>query len=205
MAEVPAPQIAADHQRLQAASDMPALVRAHHAVVYRYAARLCGCPVEAEDLTQQTFLIAQERLRQLRAAERARSWLLAIVRNLFLKGRRGPRLASVADMDIDMAAAASAASAEAIDGEALHVALRQLPDEFRVVLLMFYFEELSYRQIAEQLDVPLGTVMSRLSRAKCHLRTLLARSLDESHRLSVRHHSAAAARTTRSITMRAAP
>src|SRR5262249_28415955 len=65
--------------------DVTTLVVAHHAAVYRYACRLCGSPIDAEDLTQQTFLIAQRKLHQLREAERACAWLLAIVRSCFLK------------------------------------------------------------------------------------------------------------------------
>src|SRR5438132_6982849 len=57
---------AVEGQQPTAAVDITALVVAHHAGVYRYACRLCGCPTEAEDLTQQTFLIAQRKLHQLR-------------------------------------------------------------------------------------------------------------------------------------------
>ncbi len=62
---------------------------------------------------------------------------------------------------------------EAIDQERLQRALDQLPTPYRVVLVMFYFEDCSYRQIAERLDLPIGTVMSRLARAKGHLRAYL--------------------------------
>jgi DNA-directed RNA polymerase specialized sigma24 family protein len=67
---------------------------------------------------------------------------------------------------------------DSIDREELQTALGELPDEYRLVVLMFYFEELSYKEIAEQLEIPIGTVMSRLSRAKGHLRARLACELD---------------------------
>src|SRR5438034_2955709 len=70
------------------ATDLTSLVRAHHAAVYRYSCRLCGSPTDAEDLTQQAFLIAQQKLHQLRQPERACAWLLAIVRSCFLKSVR---------------------------------------------------------------------------------------------------------------------
>src|SRR5262245_58189634 len=149
--------------------DLPSLVANHHAVAYRYAYRLCGCAVEAEDLTQQAYLIAQQKLHQLREPERAGAWLLAIVRSCFLKSVRKPRPMPAQDAHVFMEQVASPVpESVAIDREELASGLADLPDEFRIVLLMFYFEDLSYQQIAEQLDVPIGTVMSRLSRAKGH-------------------------------------
>jgi len=161
-------------ERSSAAADVAALVVQHHAAVYRYAARLCGCPIEAEDLSQQTFLIAQQKLSQLREPERACAWLLAIVRNCFLKSRRKarPLAAESIGLDVDQIAG-PAPPREEIDQEQLATAVADLPAEFRVVVLMFYFEELSYQQIAEQLELPIGTVMSRLSRGKGHLRRRL--------------------------------
>lgn len=154
--------------------DMPALVAAHHAAVYRYARRLTGCAAQAEDLTQQTFLIAQQKLDQLRDPARSGGWLLAIARNCFLKSRRRPEPAA-ASVGINVEHLPGRTTAgDAIDREALEQALAQLPDEFRLVLLMFYFEELSYQEIAAQLELPLGTVMSRMSRAKTQLRSQLA-------------------------------
>ncbi len=159
--------------------DLPSVVKEHHAVVYRYAYRLCDCAAEAEDLTQQTFLIAHQKLHQLRAAAAARAWLLAVVRSCFLKSIRKPRPTPTADIDLLVNEAADSGSPlDAIDREELVAALDELPDEFRLVLLMFYFEELSYQQIAEQLTVPIGTVMSRLSRAKENLRRRLTATAD---------------------------
>jgi RNA polymerase sigma-70 factor, ECF subfamily len=154
--------------------DLAALVRDHHAIAYRYAFRLCGRPAEAEDLTQQAYLIAHRKLDQLREPDRARGWLLSIVRSCFLKSVRKPAATPATDLDFPLDQAADThPQTDPIDREELAAALDVLPDEFRLVVLMFYFEELSYQQIAEQLDVPLGTVMSRLSRAKAHLRRRL--------------------------------
>jgi RNA polymerase sigma-70 factor (ECF subfamily) len=160
------------------------LVAEYHAAVYRYAYRLSGSAADAEDLTQQTFLIAQQKLDQVREADRAGHWLLVVVRNAFLKScrRRVPMpvggleidIYSVPDRTHDTNPADSAASVlDEIDVERLQAAIDELPDEFRLPLLMFYFEDASYRDIAEQLDIPPGTVMSRLSRAKSHLRRRL--------------------------------
>lgn len=206
MADAGTPPTVAANERASVASEMTTLVAAHHAVVYRYACRLCGCPVEAEDLTQQTFLIAQQKVRQLREPERVRGWLLAVVRSCFLKSVRRPRpiSAQVLDLDIDQVPDQTPA-VEQVDREALHAALNQLPDEFRVVLLMFYFEVLSYQQIAEQLELPIGTVMSRLSRAKTHLRKKLTGEAAQPHSTTVRRRTPAIAGTTKPIPVRSAP
>jgi RNA polymerase sigma-70 factor (ECF subfamily) len=154
--------------------DIAALVVAHHAPLYRYAYRLCGCPAEAEDLTQQAFLVAQQKLHQLREADRAVAWLFAVLRSCFLKSLRKQRPAGGQAFDIEVEHLAVAApEVDEIDHEQLAAALGELPEEFRVVVLMFYFEELSYQEIARQLAIPIGTVMSRLSRAKGHLRMRL--------------------------------
>ena len=154
--------------------DFSALVVAHHAALYRYAYRLCGCAAEADDLTQQAFLVAQQKLHQLREADRAAAWLFAVLRSCFLKSlrRQRPVNAATLNLEVEQFAGPTPDAAE-IDRERLAAALADLPEEFRLVVLMFYFEELSYQEIAEQLEIPIGTVMSRLSRAKGHLRRRL--------------------------------
>jgi RNA polymerase sigma-70 factor (ECF subfamily) len=163
------------HAGQRQAADFTALVLAHHAAVYRYACRLCGSPTDAEDLTQQAFLIAQQKLQQLREPERACGWLLSIVRSCFLKSVRKLRPLPAQDVDLTVENIPDKTpQIDSIDREELTAVVREIPDAFRVVLLMFYFEELSYQQIAEELAIPIGTVMSRLSRAKGHLRQRLA-------------------------------
>jgi RNA polymerase sigma-70 factor (ECF subfamily) len=142
--------------------------------LFAYAYRLAGSVEAAEDLTQQTFLIAHQRQGQLREPEKLGSWLLKILRNAFLKSRRRPTPLVASQVEFDVAEIASGEARDVeIDEEQLQAALARLPEEFRVVVLMFYFEELSYREIAEELTLPVGTVMSRLSRAKGHLRHIL--------------------------------
>jgi len=176
MADATASQPAAKegHASQRQVADFTALVLAHHASVYRYACRLCGSPTDAEDLTQQTFLIAQQKFHQLRERERACGWLLSIVRSCFLKSVRKPRPLPAQDVELTVEDIADKTpELDSIDREELTSALREIPDEFRLVLLMFYFEDFSYQQIAEELEIPIGTVMSRLSRAKGHLRQRL--------------------------------
>ncbi len=153
---------------------MRQLVEAHHAAVYRYAYRLVGSVADAEDLTQQAFLIAQQKVQQLRDPEKADRWLFAVLRSCFLKNRRRRRPSTAAnlDMDMDLVAIEPPENSE-VDRELLHMALQDLPDQQRLILAMFYFDELSYKEIAGELEVPIGTVMSRLARAKSRLREQL--------------------------------
>jgi RNA polymerase sigma-70 factor (ECF subfamily) len=155
----------------EAACDIASLVREHHAVVYRYAFRLTGAVPEAEDLVQQAFLLAHQRLDQLREPARAAGWLMAIVRNCFLKGRRRLRLEE--PLLGEVPAETEQEFPDWVDPEHLQLALKQLPDEARAILVLYFFEDCSYKEIAESLELPLGTVMSRLSRAKEKLRHLL--------------------------------
>lgn len=150
------------------------LVAEHYGSVYGYAFRLSGSAPEAEDLAQQTFLTAHQKLDQLRGDETARAWLFAILRNCFLKGRQRWQPAPAVDVQLNLESIPSEPPGEAeIDRERLQEAIGELPEAFRVVLVMYYFEDLAYREIAEKLDLPIGTVMSRLARAKAHLRSRL--------------------------------
>lgn len=154
--------------------DVAQLVAEHHRAVYGFAYRLTGSVHDAEDLTQQVFLVAQQKLGQLRKIESTRSWLLTIARNHFLKTcqKRQPTPAANLKLDVDTIPSQTP-KVEEIDRERLQEAINQLPEEFRVVLVLYYFQQRSYREIAEDLGVPMGTVMSRLARAKGHLRSKL--------------------------------
>lgn len=144
-------------------------------MVFRAAFRLSGSNADAEDLTQQTFLAAHRNLGQLREERAALGWLMAILRSCFLKEcrKRRPLAADDCDIDLDLYAEELPTENE-IDPEVLQNALGELSAESRSMLMMFYFEELSYREIAAATDVPIGTVMSRLSRAKEQLRRKLS-------------------------------
>lgn len=150
------------------------LVAEHHAAVYRYAFRLTGSACDAEDLTQQTFLAAHVSLAQLRQPDNARAWLFTILRHAYSKLRSKRTAMGASQFDINLDAIPDDLPDElAVDQERLQQAIDELPEEFKLVVLMFYFEECSYREIAQRLSVPTGTVMSRLARAKARLRERL--------------------------------
>ncbi|MBL9090118.1 MAG: sigma-70 family RNA polymerase sigma factor [Planctomycetaceae bacterium] len=166
-----------------AALDIGQLVAEHYEFVYRAAYRLTGSATDAEDVAQQTFLAAHRNLAQLREAAAARGWLAAILRNCFWKAcrRRQPLSAEAIEFDLD-GVAAVVPEESIVDSERLQLALNRLSAEARVILTMFYFEQLSYVEIAAQLEIPLGTVMSRLARAKRRLRELLFSEVSDDER-----------------------
>jgi RNA polymerase sigma-70 factor (ECF subfamily) len=150
------------------------LVEEHYSSLYRYAYRLTGLAVDAEDLTQETFCQAQLKLAQLRDHARARAWLFSILRNAYLHRVRASKQEHAVSLDWagDLPERSPDPLPE-VEPETLQQALSELPEAFRTPVILYYFEEFSYRDIAEQMDLPMGTVMSRLARAKAHLRTRL--------------------------------
>lgn len=151
--------------------DVAQLVRDHHEVLYRYAYRLCGSAADAEDLTQHVFLTAQQKCGQVRDSGSVRAWLFTILRNCYAKSFRG-RL-PLASAELDLNELPDGEVEQSIDSERLQAAINSLCEEFKLVVLLFYFEQRPYREIAETLEIPIGTVMSRLARAKCQLRQSL--------------------------------
>jgi RNA polymerase sigma-70 factor (ECF subfamily) len=156
------------------------LVDEHYVSLYRYAFRLTGSGSDAEDLTQEAFCKAQLKFEQLRDSGRAKSWLFSILRNVYLHRLRADkreRLVSLSDLG-DLAEPLPA-PLPLVEPERLQEALNELPEVFRTPVILYYFEEFSYRDIAEQMDLPLGTVMSRLARAKAYLRARLLQPAPE--------------------------
>ena len=155
----------------------PELVEAYYAGLYRFALSLTRSSADACDLTQQTFYIWATKGDSLREATKAKSWLFTTLYREFLRGRRrdsritaledlGPAEQDPADPDVDVISK--------MDAQLVMEALQEVDPVFREPLTLFYLQDLSYLEIAEILSVPIGTVMSRLSRGKTHLRACLA-------------------------------
>ncbi len=159
----------ADGKRLPTTNE---LIEQHSALLYRYAYRLTGDANDSEDLVQQTFLLAHQRSHQLREAEAARGWLISIVRNVFLKSLRHRHRGRSLD-EIEEPTATGTLPDGPIHVERLQQALLELAEEFRSPLVLYYFEEFSYQEIATHMGVPIGTVMSRISRGKAYLKKRL--------------------------------
>ena len=151
----------------------------HAATLLRFLGRRAGAKV-AEGLVGELFRIAFERRKTFDASRAsALPWLYGIGANLLLKHRRGEarRLRASARIAASLEAESGRASAAALDARVLfsRVAdvIETLPDGEREALLLFAWEELSYQSVAEALELPIGTVRSRLNRARAHLRELL--------------------------------
>lgn len=141
----------------------------------RYATGLCGQASLADDLVQDCIERALLRADQLDALERIGAWMRTILYNLYIDDMRRRR-ARGTGVDLEDIANDLAFSSPAQDGTViadLARATASLTPEHRQILILVGVEALSYRDIAEELDIPVGTVMSRLARARAALRLRL--------------------------------
>ncbi|MEX2581392.1 MAG: RNA polymerase sigma factor [Verrucomicrobiales bacterium] len=157
---------------------LESLVDEHYANLYRFALSLARNEAEAADLTQQTYFQLATRGGQIRDMKKAKSWLFTTLRRDFLRLRRQTgRFLSIDDESAPEPAAAEAVEEDtlrAADATLVMEALMEVREVFRESLALFYLEDMSYREIAGILDVPIGTVMSRISRGKQELRGRLS-------------------------------
>ena len=138
----------------------------------RYARALVGDRAGADDLVQDTMERAWQKLASWRRSSDMRPWLFSIMHNLHVDQRRKPVIPTVT-LDDEDALATPAYAPDRLVGYDLESALRQLAAEQREILLLVVLEEMTYEEVAATLSIPLGTVMSRLSRARERLRTLV--------------------------------
>lgn len=139
----------------------------------RYARALAGDRASADDLVQDTLERAWAKLHLYRRGTDLRAWLFTVMHNVHVNRVRAARATEILDEDMPELAQ------RAVQGDALAVrdldrALARLPDEQRAVLLLVTIEEMSYEEVARTLEIPIGTVMSRLSRAREKMRAMMA-------------------------------
>lgn len=158
----------------------PRLVETYYAALYRFALSLARNTTDASDLTQQTFFIWATKGHALRDEGKAKTWLFTTLYREFLRiRRRESRVTAIEELpegeqdvpDVEPDAIGK------LDAQLVMEALQEVPETFREPLTLFYLQDLSYLEIAEILAVPIGTVMSRLSRGKAQLRALLAQKM----------------------------
>jgi len=163
----------------------------HLDAVYRFAIRLTGSPDEAEDLVQETFLRAYRSWDRYTRGTNAKSWLFTICRNAFL--RRRERVKRHEEILSETAPRSGSANAplvnpvwstvqsldpegdffESIVDDTIIAAIEELPEEYRTAVVLSDVEGLPYAEIAELMDVPVGTVKSRLFRGRRRLQEAL--------------------------------
>lgn len=162
----------------------------HHAIVEhipalrRYARALTGDAWAADDLVQDTLERACSRWRLWLAGSDLRAWLFTVMHNLFISQyrQRMTRLAGASVVNVDDVADELAAPPGATDTALdLQRCLMRLPDDQRAALLLVTLEDLSYAEVARITKTPIGTVMSRLSRARERLRTLMEATAHTAH------------------------
>jgi RNA polymerase sigma-70 factor (ECF subfamily) len=139
----------------------------------RYARALAGNRDDADDLVQDTLERAWTRAALWRSVVDMRAWLFGIMHNLHVDALRRGRLAVVAIDDDTLEVATPPTQGERLAVRDLQAALARLVPEQREVLLLVALEDMAYADIARTLGIPLGTVMSRLSRGRDRLRVLL--------------------------------
>ena len=155
----------------------------HTDALFRYAMALCRNVATAEDLVQETCLRALSARNQLRPDSNHKGWLFTILRNIWLNElRKGRWTPQTLDTETDTTASSIPASPDGdphvhyvskLEVVQVREAIQQLPEEFREIIILREYDELSYQEIAEILQCPAGTVMSRLARARSRLRSIL--------------------------------
>ena len=148
------------------------LVDAHYQPLYRFGFSLAKNPDRAADLVQQTFCIWAEKGHQLKDRSKAKTWLFTtLYREHLGHARRSSRYPEQELGEAEHHLPAHEPDAQRkIDGQLAVELLGALDETFRAPLTLFYMQQHSYKEIAEILDVPIGTVMSRISRGKQQLR-----------------------------------
>jgi RNA polymerase sigma-70 factor (ECF subfamily) len=147
------------------------LVRLYYRDLYRFGLSLTGSEADAADLTQETFYIWANKGHQLQKAASVKSWLFTTLHREFLKTcRRRNRFSNESiDEGAEGLPNVPADCVERADSRTLLRILGEIGEDFRAPLVLYYMEDLSYKEIADVLALPLGTVQSRIARAKIQL------------------------------------
>ena len=156
--------------------DFDQIVSDFYQPLYRFALSLAERESEACDLTQQTFFLWAAKGQQLRDRSKIKSWLFTTLHREFLGSRR--RTTRFPHHEIESVERelppVTPATVNELDAATVMQALMSVDEVYRAPLMLFYLEDHSYLEIAAVLEVPVGTVMSRLARGKAQLRGLLA-------------------------------
>jgi len=160
------------------AADLEDLVAAHYEALYRFAFSLTHSEADACDLTQQTFHIWATKGCQLRDVTKVKTWLFTTLHRLFLQIRRRETRFHHCELTQSESElpTVSPASVDHLDSVTVLEALAQVDEAFQAPVALYYLEDCPYKEIARILDVPMGTVKSRIARGIAQLSKLLTRS-----------------------------
>jgi RNA polymerase sigma-70 factor, ECF subfamily len=154
--------------------DFQQLIDQQYAPLFRFALSLSKSEADAADLTQQTFFLWASKGDQLRDGSKAKTWLFTTLYREFLsRCRHEVRFPKVEMEHVREEEISVWPNANALDSATVLQALCEVEEPFRAPMTLFYLEQFSYQEIATVLEVPIGTVMSRLSRGKALLRQRL--------------------------------
>ena len=148
---------------------------AHIPRLRRYARALTGDRTRADDLVQDTLERALVKIHLWRPTGDLRAWLFTIMHNVYINQLRSRPAGLAAELDDEaMSVAARPTQSDWLEVRDLQAALLRLPEEQRELLLLVGLEQMTYAEVSGVLGIPMGTVMSRLSRARERLRAMLA-------------------------------
>ena len=151
--------------------DFEELVQEHYRALYQFAFSLTRKEAEARDLTQQTFYVWATKGYQLRDPSKVKTWLFSTLHREFLKTKRRQKRfphVNLEEAGRDMPTVSSTVISQ-LDGDTVMEALARIEELYQAPLALFYLEDYSYKEIAEILEVPIGTVQSRIARGKAQL------------------------------------
>jgi RNA polymerase sigma-70 factor (ECF subfamily) len=160
---------------MNSAGHFESIVNEHYEGLYRFALSLTRSESDACDLTQHTFYVWATKGHQLRDLSKAKTWLYTTLHRAFLQGRRTEVRHPCQDLDevIDELAAVSPVLSDRLDSVQVLPALAKVDASFQAAVALFYLEDYAYKDIAEILDVPVGTVKSRIARGIAQLRQII--------------------------------
>ncbi|MGE9290220.1 MAG: RNA polymerase sigma factor [Puniceicoccales bacterium] len=164
--------------------DFEKLVDAYYQALFRFAYSLSSSEHDAADLVQDTFIIFAKKGHTIRDVSKSKTWLFTTLHRQFLRQVRKHKREVLNDPELlaSQAPAVDPEMARTLDGAEALEALTRISEVFRAPLTLYYLQHFNYREIGEILEIPIGTVMSRLARGKSELKKILLQAPKSSER-----------------------
>ena len=166
-----------NESKLIGATSLPPIVDRFYGPLYQFAVRLTRSESDAADLVQQTFFMLIQHLHRIRDYSRIKCWLFTTLRrNFLMEARHRAKRREVEFLpDVHCWQTEGPSHWSTLDAPTVRKALLQVDESYRTTLELFYVRNYSYKEIGKALEIPIGTVMSRLSRGKAQLKSILLR------------------------------